>query len=295
MVIALFGAFILVNGQTEDKKQVWHLTVASRDDIGETAEKFKADLKEAFEERGDEVVDEASKESIDLNFYIGKDDDDDDNDGIPNDKDVGDGNGDGVVNEQDMAEVYDLDEEIPDVMKSYPDNEKDEGIYIYLEKETGLAMVFISKADSLKETEAMNLLGSFFFQNASFQRPNALMAEKTVADEVAKTVSEKRSSNLYVGNLSVDVTKEMVVEKLSKFGEVTEAGLAIDKLTNKSKGFGFFRMGNAAQAEKVIKELDGTLFNGRAIQVLDSEELLSSSENNKTNGANRKQRAAYRR
>lgn len=56
---------------TTDDKHIWHLVVESREDIGESAAEFKADLKEAFEDLGDTVVEKASDDSIDLHFYLG--------------------------------------------------------------------------------------------------------------------------------------------------------------------------------------------------------------------------------
>ncbi len=280
-LIVIFGALTFVNGQT---KRVWHLTVASREDIGETAEKFKADLKEAFEAIGDEVVDEASKESTDLNFYLGKDDDDDDNDGVADDKDFSEINGVGIVNEPDMAEVYDLDEEIPDAMKQYPDNQKDEGIYIYLEKETGLAMVFISKVDSLKETGVATLSGNGFFQNASFQRRNALMVDKSVANQVVKTV-EKTNWNykrIYVGNLSRYTTdqsfRDTLIIKSIRFIDVT---WGVDPETNKPKGFAYVTMPNSQDARDAIDKLNGVMLDAYRLIVQEAQENTTNGEEGK--------------
>ncbi|MBX7171063.1 MAG: RNA-binding protein [Pyrinomonadaceae bacterium] len=281
-LIAMFGLMTFVNGQTN---RVWHLTVASREDIGETAEKFKADLKEAFEANGDTVVDEASENSTDLNFYLGKDDDDDDNDGVADDKDVSDGNADEIVNEQDMAEIYDLDEEIPDAMKQYPDNQKDEGIYIYLEKETGLAMVFVSKVDSLKETGVATLSGNGFFQNASFQRRNALMVGKTVAAEVVKTVDKTNGTRIYVGNLSFSTTDQTLRDAISGTGgNFTNVTRAVDPETNQPKGFAYVTMTSSLGARIIIGKLNGTLLDGRILIVQEAQENTTGGEEGKGGG-----------
>ncbi|HRH40745.1 MAG TPA: RNA-binding protein [Pyrinomonadaceae bacterium] len=280
-LIAVFGLMTFIHGQT---KQVWHLTVESRDDMGETAEKFKADLKEAFEANGDEVVDEASKESTDLNFYLGKDDDDDDNDGAVDDKDVSDGNGDGIVNEQDMADVYDLDEEIPDVMKGYPDNEKDEGIYIYLEKETGLAMVFISKVDSLKENGVATLSGNGFFQNASFQRRNSFMVDKSVANQVVKTVDKTNGTRIYVGNLSFSTTDQALRDTLSGISGFKNVNRGVDPETNRPKSFAYVTMVSSLAARNAIGSLNGVMLDGRPLIVQEAEEHTTGGEEGKGGG-----------
>lgn len=278
----MLGLVTFVNGQT---KRIWHLTVASRDDMGETAEKFKADLKEAFEAIGDEVVDEASKESTDLNFYLGKDDDDDDNDGAVDDKDVSDSNADGIVNEQDMAEVFDLDEEIPDVMKAYPDNENDEGIYIYLEKETGLAMVFISKADSFDGTRVATLSGNGFFQNASFQRRNSFMVDKSIANQVVKTVDKTNGKRLYVGNLSFSITDQALRDAISGVGgNFTNVTRGVDPETNQPKSFAYVTMTSSLGATNTIGKLNGTMLDGRVLVVLEAQENTTGGEEGKAGG-----------
>lgn len=272
-LIVIFGALTFVNGQT---KRVWHLTVASREDIGETAEKFKADLKEAFEAIGDEVVDEASKESTDLNFYLGKDDDDDDNDGVADDKDVSDGNGDGIVNEQDMAEVYDLDEEIPDVMKQYPDNQKDEGIYIYLEKETGLAMVFISKVDSLNGAGVATLSGNGFFQKASFQPRNSFMVDKSVANQVVKTVDNRDERRIYVGNVSPSTTTESIRDLFENVISIVK--IERDVISPESgilRNYLYITYPNPQNAKDAISRYNGMLFKGMPLIVQEREDPRS--------------------
>lgn len=252
-------------------KRIWHLIVESREDIGETAAEFKADLKKAFEALGDTVVDSASKESVDLYFYLGKDDADDDNDGKTDDKDVGDGNGDGIVNEQDMADVIDLDKEIPDVMDDYPDKDKNAGIYIYLEKETGLAMVFVSDADSLKETGAGALAGNAIFMNASFAPRSATMAAATVAGQVAQTVVQP-GFKLYVGNLSYDTQGPDLRQAFEQGGnKVIAVEVVMDRDTGRSRGFGFVTMATKEDAKRGLN-LDGTMLQGRSIKVNEAQD-----------------------
>ncbi len=73
--------------------------------------------------------------------------------------------------------------------------------------------------------------------------------------------------NLYVGNLSYDVTENDLKSAFEQFGEVTEVRLIIDKATNRSKGFGFVEMPDKAQAEEAIEELNGQELMGREITV----------------------------
>jgi RNA recognition motif-containing protein len=69
--------------------------------------------------------------------------------------------------------------------------------------------------------------------------------------------------NIYVGNLSFDVTEGDLKELFSPFGEVTEVRLIMDKFSGKSKGFGFIEMPSEEEAKKAIEELNGKDVKGR--------------------------------
>ena len=73
--------------------------------------------------------------------------------------------------------------------------------------------------------------------------------------------------NIYVSNLSFAVQDEDLREFFAEYGEVSSAKIITDKLTNRSRGFGFVEMPDDAAAEKAIKELDGGMVDGRAIKV----------------------------
>lgn len=73
--------------------------------------------------------------------------------------------------------------------------------------------------------------------------------------------------NIYVSNLSFSVQDEDLRAFFAEYGEVSSAKIITDKLTNRSRGFGFVEMPDDAAAEKAIKELDGGMVDGRAIKV----------------------------
>ncbi len=73
--------------------------------------------------------------------------------------------------------------------------------------------------------------------------------------------------NIYVGNLSYELTEEELRNSFAEHGEVTRATIITDKFTGKSKGFGFVEMTNDAEAEAAIKELDGASLAGRNVRV----------------------------
>ena len=73
--------------------------------------------------------------------------------------------------------------------------------------------------------------------------------------------------NIYVGNLSFQMTEEDLRTEFEKFGKVSKASIVKDKLSGKSKGFGFVEMPNISEAELAIKKLDGISIKGRNLKV----------------------------
>jgi len=73
--------------------------------------------------------------------------------------------------------------------------------------------------------------------------------------------------NIYVGNLSYEVTEEDLKEAFEVFGEVESVNIIKDKYTNRSKGFGFVEMPNNADAQSAINDLNDTEIKGRALKV----------------------------
>ena len=73
--------------------------------------------------------------------------------------------------------------------------------------------------------------------------------------------------NIYVGNLSYDVTEDEVRDIFSPHGEISSLSIIKDKYSGQSKGFGFIEMPNQAEAEEAIKALNESELKGRNIKV----------------------------
>ena len=73
--------------------------------------------------------------------------------------------------------------------------------------------------------------------------------------------------NIYVGNLSPDVTDEVLREAFVSFGEAASARVIKDKYTGQSRGFGFVEMPGQSQAQTAIKSLNGKDLQGKEMSV----------------------------
>ena len=72
---------------------------------------------------------------------------------------------------------------------------------------------------------------------------------------------------LYVGNLSYSVDKAALEELLAAYGQVQSAEVIMDRMTGRSKGFGFVEMGSDDEAQSAIAALSGKEHEGRPLTV----------------------------
>jgi RNA recognition motif-containing protein len=71
--------------------------------------------------------------------------------------------------------------------------------------------------------------------------------------------------NIFVGNLNYKMTSESLTELFSPHGEVSSARIIMDKMSGRSKGFGFVEMPDNDQALKAISAIHETEVMGRKI------------------------------
>jgi RNA recognition motif-containing protein len=82
-----------------------------------------------------------------------------------------------------------------------------------------------------------------------------------------KPVSADGSVEIYVGNLSYDVTQKDLEECFEAYGKVASVRLIENKFNGKSKGFGFVEMADRGEAMAAISALEGKEYKGRKIVV----------------------------
>lgn len=73
--------------------------------------------------------------------------------------------------------------------------------------------------------------------------------------------------NIYISNLSFQITDEDLKDLFAEYGEVSSAKVITDKFTGDSRGFGFVEMPEEEAAKKAISELDKSQWDGRSISV----------------------------
>jgi RNA recognition motif-containing protein len=73
--------------------------------------------------------------------------------------------------------------------------------------------------------------------------------------------------NIYVGNLSRDVTEDDLKQAFEAFGQVESANVIKDRFSGESRGFGFVEMPSKNEAQSAIADLNGKDLKGRMIVV----------------------------
>lgn len=86
-----------------------------------------------------------------------------------------------------------------------------------------------------------------------------------MTDEVQAEAEVK--NKLYVGNIPYRMTSDDLKAAFEPVGEVVEAIVISDKMSGRSKGFGFVTMVDDAVAAKAVEEMDGKEYEGRPIRV----------------------------
>src|SRR5690606_10015900 len=78
---------------------------------------------------------------------------------------------------------------------------------------------------------------------------------------------DKKSMNIYVGNLSYDTQNQDLEDAFAQYGSVDSARVMSDRETGRSRGFGFVEMSNDDEAKNAIAKLNGANLQGRTINV----------------------------
>jgi len=75
------------------------------------------------------------------------------------------------------------------------------------------------------------------------------------------------ATKLFIGSLPYATTSDQLKDIFAKVGKVVEANVVIDKMSGRSRGFGFVEMATEEDAKKAVDKLNGSDVDGRKIFV----------------------------
>ena len=82
------------------------------------------------------------------------------------------------------------------------------------------------------------------------------------------------SVEIYVGNLSYDMTEDQLRKEFEAYGKVNSARLIMNRFNGKSKGYGFVQMPDRAEAEKAVAALNDKEILGRKMRCNEAKNLI---------------------
>jgi RNA recognition motif-containing protein len=77
---------------------------------------------------------------------------------------------------------------------------------------------------------------------------------------------------LFVGNLAYSTTEDRLRQEFERFGNVTSVAVVIDRMSGRSRGFGFVEFSTSEEGQAAMNELNGTSLDGREIVVNEARE-----------------------
>ncbi len=90
---------------------------------------------------------------------------------------------------------------------------------------------------------------------------------------INKNFRANKMKKLFVGGLNFKTTEESLRDAFSKAGEVVSAVVIMDRMTGRSKGFGFVEMANDDEADKAIEMYNNQEMDGRKVVVNEARPL----------------------
>jgi RNA recognition motif-containing protein len=85
------------------------------------------------------------------------------------------------------------------------------------------------------------------------------------------------AKKLYVGGLPYSTNDQGLRDAFSKFGSVVSSTVMIDKMTGRSRGFGFVELEDDA-ADAAVQQMNGAEFDGRRLTVNEARPMVPREE-----------------
>ena len=101
------------------------------------------------------------------------------------------------------------------------------------------------------------------------------------------------AKKLYVGGLSYNTTEATLKDTFAAVGTVESAVIIMDKMTNRSKGFGFVEMSSDQEAQSAIEALDKKEYEGRTLTVNEARPMEARPPRRDFNGGGNNRGGGY--
>lgn len=92
------------------------------------------------------------------------------------------------------------------------------------------------------------------------------------------------AKKLYVGNLSYDTTEETLHSFFAEVGQVESTTIVTDRMSGRSRGFGFVEMATEEAAAEAISRLNGQMLDGRELNVAEARPPRSRDDRSRGGG-----------
>ena len=92
------------------------------------------------------------------------------------------------------------------------------------------------------------------------------------------------AKKIFVGNLSFQITDFDLEDLFKEYGEVSSAKVVVDRMTGRSRGFGFVEMNSEDSAQQAVEALNGAEVKGRPINVSFAREQSNEGRSNRGSG-----------
>lgn len=93
--------------------------------------------------------------------------------------------------------------------------------------------------------------------------------------------------NLYISNLSYNISDEDLRQLFADYGEITSAKVIMDRETGRSRGFGFVELSDDELAKKAIEELNQASYDGKVINITEARPRENRGDRGGGYGSNR--------
>ncbi|GAB2211370.1 hypothetical protein Droror1_Dr00024682 [Drosera rotundifolia] len=114
------------------------------------------------------------------------------------------------------------------------------------------------------------------------QSENQLTSSEKPSSSEYGAANVSKTGRLFIRNLPYAATEEELDELFSKYGNVSEVHVVVDKDTRRSKGLAYVLYGSPDFAVRALEELDHSIFQGRLLHVMPAK-AQNSTANHETN------------